>query len=204
MLLRLPASLKIRHRSTYGYLGWAGMYLLLGIWLLCGGRVAKMFGEALYADILINFVSPWVLSGAVVIDTMMENRFQGFSGLAIPFLMITCVVTIVLPGIWIFKMGGCGTLFSGALFFTHINWFYLRRKQDLPLKYIAARGMLGPFLFFAPALIITCLVTGRQRLSLHNTDWVALFGIIYFISQAVFEEFMLRRVMEVKPVTPNI
>jgi len=197
--LKIPSWLIIRHRSTYTYLGWAGLYFLLGIWLLLGGRVAKVFGEVLYADILINLVSPVILSGGGTIAAMVKDRFQGFFGLAWPFLIITCTVTILLPGIWIFKMGGWGTLFSAGLFFSRINWFFLQRQEDFEIRHLFTRGMLGPFLFFAPALIITCLITGRQRLSLYNTDWVPLFGVIYFTAQAAFEEFMLRRAMD-KPV----
>ncbi len=56
-----------------------------------------------------------------------------------------------------------------------------------------SRGLLGPYVFLAPALIVSCLVLGRNTISIHQTDWIALFGIVYFLTQAGFEEFMLRR-----------
>ncbi|MRR09670.1 hypothetical protein EG831_06280, partial [bacterium] len=83
---------RIRHRSTWSYLAWAGLYLLLGFWQWLGGRVPVVFGENLAADIVINIASPWVLSGLVTIGTLAESRFRGFSGWAWPFLAITCVV----------------------------------------------------------------------------------------------------------------
>ncbi|MCU0607511.1 MAG: hypothetical protein MUF78_08880 [Candidatus Edwardsbacteria bacterium] len=184
----------IRHRSAYTYLAWAGLYLLLGFWQWLGGSVPVVFGQNLAADIVINIASPWVLSGLVTIATLAESRFLGFSGWAWPFFAITCVLTIVLPGLWIFKMGGWGTLLGAALFFTRANWFILRRQQDVSLVLLFARGIFGMFAFFAPALVITCLVLGRNTLGLHNTDWVPLFGVIYFVAQAAFEELMLRRV----------
>lgn len=193
-MIHIPPWCHIRHRSTYTYLAWAGLYLLLGVWMFFGGRISRVFGENLAADIVINIASPWVLSGLVTIGTLVESKFRGFSGWAWPFFLITCVLTIVLPGLWIFKMGGWGTLLGAALFFTRANWFILRQKQDLSLMLLFARGVFGMFAFFAPALVITCLVMGRNTLGLRHTDWVPLFGVIYFCAQAAFEELMLRRV----------
>lgn len=194
--MKLPAWLNIKHKSTYTYLGWAGFYLLLGVYQGLVGRISTTFGEILGADILINIASPIILSGGGTIATMVQGGFKGFFGLAWPFMIITCVVTIVLPGLWIFKMGGWGTLFSAALFFSRINWLFLQRDGDLEIRHLYTRGILGPILFLTPALITTCLVMGRRSLSMHATDWVPLFGVIYFTLQAAFEEFMLRRAAE--------
>jgi hypothetical protein len=56
-----------------------------------------------------------------------------------------------------------------------------------------ARGLAAPFVFFAPALIVSCLWVGRSTISIGETDWVPQFGVVYFGIQAWFEEFMLRR-----------
>jgi hypothetical protein len=183
----------IRHRSTYTYVAWAGLYFLLGAWMFFGGRISRVFGENLGADIVINLASPFILGGGLIVANLVDERFAGVPWLAWPFLAALCGATIVVPAMVIFHLGGWGALLGAALFFSRVNWFFFKRSHDIGWLHLFARGLWGPFAFFAPALAITCLVLQRNTVSVHQTDWVPLFGVIYFCAQAGFEELMLRR-----------
>jgi hypothetical protein len=89
-------------------------------------------------------------------------------------------------------MGGWWIVPGAMLFFSHVNWMFMSRGDKSTIL-LVVRGLVGPFVFFAPALVISCFYVGRNTLGLGNTDWVPLFGTIYFGLQAGFEEFMLRR-----------
>lgn len=189
-LVRLPY---FRHRSPYYYLVWAGLYLTLGILALAGVRVPLFFGKNLAADVLINMVSPFILAGGAMLASVIKDRFQGVPWLAWPFLVGLWALTIWMPGVLLFKLGGWAVLLSALLFFSRVDWFFLQQGGDRHTLVMFARGLLGPFVFFAPALIISCLWVGRDTISINQTDWVPQFGVVYFSIQAWFEEFMLRR-----------
>ena len=190
MKLPLPY---FRHQSSQLYLGWAALYLGLGFLALAGVPVPLFFGQSLTADIMINMASPFILAGGGMLAAMARDRFRGVPWLAWPLMLGLWAGTILLPGLWLFKLGGWAVLLTAALFFSRINWFFLQEGDDPHTKLLFARGLLGPFVFFAPALVITCLLLGRRTLSYRDTDWVPMFGVIYFAIQAWFEEFMLRR-----------
>lgn len=170
--------------------GYAG----LGIYQLCGGVIAKTFGEGLAADAMINMVSPFVLAGGGTVAALIASKSKGTPWYAYPFLLLLFGVTIALPGAILFHLGGWALLLSAGMYFSKVNWFFLVRDDRQAMGMMFARGLLGPFIFFAPALVVSCLVLGRNTISIDQTDWIAIFGVIYFAAQSVFEEFMLRRV----------
>ena len=181
------------HVSSITYAAWAVGYAGLGVYQLCGGTVSRTFGEGLAADVMINLVSPFVLAGGVTAAALIGSNFKGTPWFAYPFLLALFGLTIALPGAVVFHLGGWGLLISAAMYFSKINWFFLLREDDQQLGMLFARGLFGPFIFFAPALIVSCLVLRRNTISITETDWVPLFGIVYFLTQAGFEEFMLRK-----------
>ena len=73
-----------------------------------------------------------------------------------------------------------------------VGWFGVAKEKLKSVALLFVRGLVGPFLFFAPSLVVATIVVGRSTLTLDETDWVAVFGIVYFMIQAVFEEFLLR------------
>ena len=85
-------------------------------------------------------------------------------------------------------------LAGAVLFLSRLGWFYHKTGDSRDLLLALGRGLAVPWFCLAPALVISALVVGRQTLGLHNLDWVPLFGIIYFGTQAGFEELMLRRI----------
>ncbi len=182
------------HRSTIAYVAWAAGYAGLGVYQLCGGRISTAFGEGLAADAMINMVSPFVLAGGFTVTTLIDSRFRGTPWFAYPFLLVLFGLTIALPAALLLHWGGWALLISAGMYFSKLNWFFLIREDQKTLGMLFARGLFGPFVFLAPALIVSCLVLGRNTISISQTDWVSLFGIVYFLAQAAFEEFMLRQI----------
>lgn len=180
-------------RSTVIYIAWAVAYAGLGFYQLSGGRISTAFGEGLAADAMINMVSPFVLSGGYAITSLFDEKLKGTPWFAYPFLLVFFGLTIALPAALLLHWGGWTLLISAGMYFSKLNWFFLVREDHRALGLLFARGLFGPFIFLAPALIVSCLALGRDTISIRETDWVALFGIVYFLAQAGFEEFMLRR-----------
>lgn len=119
-----------RHRSPYYYLAWAGLYLVLGILALAGGAM---------------------------LASVIKDLFKGIPWLAWPFLAALWALTIWMPGALLFKLGGWGVLLSALLFFSKVDWFFIVDGGDKHSLVMFARGIFRPFVFFAPALIVSCL-----------------------------------------------
>jgi hypothetical protein len=182
-----------RHRSPYYYLAWAGLYLILGLLALAGVPIPLFFGRNLAADVMINLASPFIFVGGGFLAGVLADRFRDVPWLAWPFLLGLWALTILLPGLWLFKLGGWSVFLTALLFFSRVDWFFLQQGGDRHTLVMFARGLAAPFVFFAPALIVSCLWVGRSTISIGETDWVPQFGVVYFGIQAWFEEFMLRR-----------
>jgi len=185
------------HPSTLSYIAWALFYALLLAFGWFGAQVPRLFAEILLADIVINMVSPFIIGGGSLLFTLLAGalarRGTRLPLSAYPFMLGCAVFGIAIPGAVMFHMGGWWILPGAVLFFSRVNWMFLS-KGDHYTGLLMIRGMVGPFAFLAPALVISCLTVGRNTLGFENTDWVPLFGTIYFGLQAGFEELMLRRI----------
>jgi hypothetical protein len=181
--------------------GYAG----LGVYQLLGGKISTVFGEGLAADAMINMVSPFVLVGGGTVAALISSKFKGTPWFAFPLLLALFGLTIAFPGALLFHWGGWALLLSAGMYFSKVNWFFLIRDDRQVMGLMFARGLIGPFVFLAPALVVSCLILGRNTISITETDWVSIFGIVYFLTQMIFEEFMLRRAgrkKEIKETDP--
>lgn len=187
------SSLFPRHSSTWSYVGWAGLYLCVGLYQSAGGSIPEDFAELLFADFFINLVSPFILGGGALLVVYLGRGSAGVKWYEVVILAIVSVVTLVIPAVVLFGVGGLVLFLSALLFFAKIGWFGVAKEKIKSVALLFVRGLVGPFLFFAPSLVVATLAVGRSTLQLDETDWVAVFGIVYFLIQAVFEEFLLRK-----------
>ena len=183
--------------STLSYIAWALLYALLLAFGWFHEAVPRLFAEILLADIVINMVSPFIIGGGSLLfrflGAVLAPRGTRVPLSAYPFMLGCAVFGIVIPGAVLLHMGGWWILPGAVLFFGRVNWMFMS-QGDHHTGLLVIRGLVGPFAFFAPALVLSCLYVGRNTLGLENSDWVPLFGTIYFGLQAGFEEFMLRRI----------
>lgn len=182
-----------RHASTWNYLGWAALYLFVGLHQLSGGHISKEFAEIIFIDFLINLASPFILGGIVFLNHHLGSGIRGIKRHEFVVIGSVFSATILLPGIFLFEIGGLVLFLSALLFFVRLGWYGPLKERGKVLSMLFIRGLAGPFVFFVPALLISTIAVGRSTLETTETDWVALFGVIYFLLQAAFEEFMLRR-----------
>ena len=179
--------------STISYIAWALLYALLLVFSWFHGTVPQLFAGILLADFIINFLSPLVIGAGGMLAALLLKRGVKIPPAAYPFLLLAFLFGIAMPVAVMAHLGGWMLLAGAVLFFMRVNWMYMSRGADRWTAHLILRGLVGPFAFFAPALVISCLYVGRNTLGLENSDWVPLFGTIYFGIQAGFEEFMLRR-----------
>lgn len=190
-----------RHKSTWSYVAWAGLYLFTGLYQLAGGRISGGLAEIFYVDFFINLVSPFVLAGGAFVFLRFDEGFRRVKWHELFVLLVVFVVTIVLPAVVLFGVGGAPLFLSALIFFTKFSWYGPAKERGKSLALLFIRGVAGPFLFFVPALVVSTLLVGRSTLSIDETDWVAVFGVVYFLIQAVFEELMLRKTEGSIPAT---
>jgi hypothetical protein len=179
--------------STISYIAWALLYALLLVFGWFHAGVPRLFAGILLADVIINIVSPFIIGAGGFLAALLLKRGVRVPWGAYPFLLLAFLLGIAVPVAVLFRFGGWLLLAGAFLFFMRVNWMYMERGADRWTVHLLVRGLVGPFAFFAPALVISCLYVGRNTLGLENRDWVPLFGVIYFGIQAGFEEFMLRR-----------
>lgn len=196
---RILKQLLPRHNSTWSYVAWAGLYLFAGLYQLAGGRVSGDLAGVLYADFFINLVSPFVLAGGALVLVQVSEGIKRVKWHEWFVLLVIFAVTIVLPAVVLLGVGGTPLFLSALLFFSKFSWYGPAKERGKSLALLFIRGIAGPFLFFTPALVVSTLLVGRSTLTMDETDWVAVFGIVYFLIQAVFEEFMLRKSEESLP-----
>jgi hypothetical protein len=179
--------------STVSYILWALLYALLLAFGWFHARPPRLFAEILLADVIINFLSPFVIGAGALLAAFLLQRGAKPPWSAYPFLLLFLLLGMVVPAAVMLHIGGWLLLAGALLFFMRVRWARLVRGGDRWAAHLMIRGLVGPFAFFAPALVISCLYVGRNTLGMENTDWVPLFGTIYFGIQAGFEEIMLRR-----------
>jgi len=197
------AALSPRHASTWSYLGWAGLYLCVGLYQSIGGSISEEFAELFVADFFINLASPFILGGGAVLAVWLGGGTSGTKWYELILLTVVFVVTMVIPAAVLFGVGGLPLFLSALLFFSKVGWLGIAKGKGKLVALLIVRGFAGPFLFFVPSLLISTVVVGRSTLGLNETDWVALFGVIYFLIQAIFEEFLLRKTDESGSNTPR-
>jgi len=177
--------------STWSYVAWAVLYA--GLWLIPAKSIPVLFAETLGADFFINISTPFLVGGTAFLYSVLAKRgWQRLRWTVWLFLGGAALVCLIVPLIVIFDAGGWSWLAGTLLFFSRLGWFFHRTGQTREIAIVFARGLAGPWLFMAPALLISAWVVGRNELGFQNLDWVPLFGLIYFGIQAAFEEFMLR------------
>jgi len=181
------------HPSTLTYIAWTMLYGALTVFSLFRRAVPRLFAEILLADVVINMVSPLLIGAAALLAGALAKGSPTAPWTLYPLLILGVGLLLIFPVALSLHLGGWWMLAGAALFFGHLNWIFLRRRAGNYIALLAVRGIAGPFFFFAPALIIACLYVGRNTLGMENTDWVPIFGTVYFAIQAGFEEFMLRR-----------
>jgi hypothetical protein len=185
--------------STISYLGWAGLYFVLEFFRRTGWLVPISFFELLNTDFFINLVSPFVIAGSGLFIGNLSKGWRPQAWVGSLLIASFCAATILIPLSILWKMGGWSVLLSAGLFFSRVNWFRFAAGGDTAGIYLFARGLAGPFLFFAPALLVTSWVFRRETLGPENLDFVPFFGVLYFLMQAAFEEFILRIKRKVQP-----
>jgi hypothetical protein len=182
--------------STVSYIAWALLYALLLAFGWLGAEPPRLFTDILFADFIINLVSPFIIGGGSIVFALaagaLANRGKRFPPGAYPIMLAALVFGIVVPAAVMLHVGGWWILPGAALFFSRVNWMFMANK-DGRTAMLMIRGVVGPLAFFAPALVLSCLYVGRNTLGLENTDWVPFFGTVYFGLQAGFEEFMWRQ-----------
>ena len=188
-----------RHTSTWSYVAWSGLYALVGIYQLAGGRISSDLGGLFFVDFFVNLVMPFNLLGVALVVAQFSEGFTEVKWSEWFVLVIVFLVTIVLPAVVLVGLGGLPVLFGAVLFVSKFSWYGSAKERGKTLFLLFARGIGGPFLFFAPALLVSTILVGRSTLAFNETDWVAVFGVIYFLTQAVFEEFLLRRIEKTLP-----
>ena len=177
--------------STWSYIAWALIYA--GLWLIPVKSVPELFAEILAADFFINITTPFLVGGAAFIYSILAKRGARLSWKAWLLVAGTASVCLLVPLIIIFDAGGWRLLAGAVLFLSRLGWFFHRTGEGREIVIVFLRGLVGPWLFMAPALVISGIAVGRQTLGFENLDWVPLFGLIYFGLQAGFEELVLRR-----------
>ncbi|MDI6738876.1 MAG: hypothetical protein QME74_00750 [Candidatus Edwardsbacteria bacterium] len=155
-------------------------------------KVPVVFAETLVADFLINLGTPFIVGAAGIVYVVFSERTRPVPWYGWPLLAALALACVGIPFGILYQAGGWLLVTSTALFFSHAGWFFHRRKDARGAARLFIRGLFGPWLFMVPALLLSCLYVGRNDLGFDNTDWVPLFGMIYFGIQAGFEEFMLR------------
>jgi hypothetical protein len=186
------STLTPRHSSTLSYLGWAGLFLGAGLYQLGGGVISDDFAELLYADFFINLASPFILGGGAILVLRFTRDSRRVKWYEIVILTVVFAVTIAVPSVILLGVGGWPLLLGAALFFSKVGWFGVVKERAKTIALLIVRGFAGPFFFFLPALLVATTVVGRSTLGINETDWVAVFGTVYFLIQAAFEEFLLR------------
>ncbi len=179
--------------ASWIYAGWALLYA--ATWLLphFGQQIPVWFAQTLAADFLINLGTPFLVAGSGLVYLAFTERPRRVRWFIWPLLALIAAACTAPPLMVLHKAGGWLLLTSTLLFFTHAGWHLHRHRDAVGLGLLFARGLFGPWLFMVPALVISGVVVRRQTLGFENTDWVPLFGVIYFGIQAAFEEFMLRQ-----------
>ena len=182
--------------STVSYIAWALLYALLLAFGWFGAALPHIFADILFADFIINLVSPFIIGGGGIVFTLatgaLADRGKRLPPGAYPIMLAALVFGIIVPAAVMLHLGGWWILPGAVLFFSRVNWMFMGRR-DGRTAMLVLRGLVGPFAFFAPALVLSCFYVGRNTLGLENTDWVPFFGTVYFGLQAGFEEFMWRQ-----------
>lgn len=178
--------------STLSYLAWSGLYLVFEFLRHQGWTVDLCLFDTLHADFAINMVSPFLLVACGFFVAYLPASWKPRELFVSLLIGLFCGSLILLFMSLLWNMGGVSLLLGAVLFLSRVNWLRFVAGNDLGGIYLFARGLVGPFLFFAPALLIVSLVFGRENFGYENLDFVPLFGTIYFFLQAIFEELMLR------------
>jgi|GEM_PF-2078667 hypothetical protein len=198
MYISLNKPFNLLRPSSWVYAAWTLLYAMLWLFPLNGGKIPRVFAETLAADFLINLGTPFIIFGAGMVYMAFTERPRRVKWFVWPLLVLLALGCVGVPFTLLYKAGGWLLVTGTVLFFTHAGWFLHRHQDGVGLGMLFARGLLGPWLFMVPALVVSALVVKRQTLGFENTDWVPLFGIIYFGIQTAFEEFLLRMVLKAR------
>ncbi len=182
------------HHSTWSYIGWAFLYAGLEVAAPARSSSRRLFAEILGVDFMVNTAMPFLIGGAAGLTTLFAKQQKKVPWPAWVLAGGSASACLIAASLIIFRAGGGLALAGALLFLSRLGWFYRRTGKARDIGMAFARGLFGPWLFMAPALVISAVVVGRQTLGFSNLDWVPLFGLIYFGMQAGFEEFMLRRI----------
>jgi hypothetical protein len=154
-----------KHASTWTYILWAAIYLLLEILRRRGVKTPRLFGEILGIDVIMNFLTPFIFIGSLFFSIVLSSRTAGVPWVQIVAAAAFPLALLLYLSFFVLEAGGVGLLVGTVIFYTRIN---------------------------VPAMVLSSWSVGRHSLTLARTDWVPLFGIVYFSLQAVFEEILLR------------
>lgn len=179
--------------STWSYIGWGVLYLTLWLVPVPWLPLPEVFAATVVADFFINGATPFLLIGAGLVYALVTARTTQVPALVWPLVVGLTAVCVVVPLVMLLEVGGWLLLASTALVFSRAGWLLRRSGDARGVAMLLARGLLGPWLFMLPALGLSCLYMGSVQLGFANTDWMPLFGFVYFALEAVFEELMLRR-----------
>jgi hypothetical protein len=196
MYISMKKPFDLLRPSSWVYAAWTLLYAALWLFPFNGEKIPRVFAEILAADFLINLGTPFIVFGASMVYLAFTEKPRRVRWFIWPLLALLAAACVGIPFGVLHKAGGWLLVTGTVLFFTHAGWFMHRHKDGVGLGLLFVRGLFGPWLFMVPALMISGMVVKRQTLGFENTDWVLLFGIIYFGIQTAFEEFMLRKVMQ--------
>ena len=121
--------------STISYIAWALLYALLLVFGWFHAGVPRLFAGILLADIIINFVSPFIIGAGGLLAALLLKRGVKAPWAAYPFLLLAFLLGIVIPVAVLFRFGGWLLLAGAFLFFMRVNWMYMearRRPLDRP------------------------------------------------------------------------
>jgi len=193
--LSTPRSRWLRSPVTAD-LAWAALYAGAGVWWLARHDLPEIFTAAVYYDVIVNLLAPWILAPGLMLYGLWKARdfFRSFKA-ALGGLAVVAACGLLLWGtaVILHQYGGWSFVVAIPVLFSKVPWrdfFANRREQGLAL--LMKRSMLVPFACFAPALIASCLVLGRRTLDNSTGDWVGLFGVLYFVAQAALDWALLR------------